>query len=89
MTERLERLLAEAIQNDRPVLVNPTEDELRTAAERLRLEGRLICTRCRKVINDADFVTKRIEFGPRLQAIAHLHAGCDASLVPGQEERPS
>lgn len=81
LTERLERLLAEAIRNERPVLVNPTEDEIRAAAERLRTEERLICTRCRKPITAADFVTKRIEFGPRLQAIAHLHPTCDEPLV--------
>lgn len=87
MTERLERLLAEALRNDRPVLVNPTEDELRTAAERLRLEGRLICTKCRKPITDEDFISRRIEFGPRLQAIAHMHPGCDEPLVLEPEEQ--
>lgn len=81
MTERLEQLLAEAIRSDRPVLVNPTEEEIRLAAERLRMEGRLICTRCRQPITEEKFVTRRIEFGPRLQAIAHLHTGCDQPLV--------
>jgi hypothetical protein len=89
LTERLERLLAEAIRSDRPVLVNPTEDEIRAAAERLRIEGRLICTKCRRQIKDADFVTKRIEFGPRLQAIAHMHTGCDEPLVPERGEEPA
>ncbi|MFZ5816642.1 MAG: hypothetical protein ACOY93_15335 [Bacillota bacterium] len=86
MAERLERLLTEAIRNDRPVLVNPTEDEIRAAADRLRSEGRLICTRCRKAIEEANFVTRRIEFGPRLQAIAHLHPGCSEGLVPDRAE---
>lgn len=89
MTERLERLLAEAIRTDRPVLVNPTEDEIRAAAERLRAEGRLICTKCRKPITDAEFVTKRIEFGPRLQAIAHMHSGCDEPLVLERDDEPA
>lgn len=84
MAERLERLLAEAIRSDRPVLVNPTEDEIRAAALRLQEEGRLICTNCRKPIREAEFVTRRIEFGPRLQAIAHMHPGCDVDLVEGQ-----
>jgi len=85
LTERLERILAEAIRTERPVLVNPTEDEIRAAALRLLQEGRLICTRCRKPIRDDQFVTRRIEFGPRLQAIAHLHTGCEEPLVPETE----
>lgn len=83
MSERLQRLLAEAITSDRPVLVNPSEDELRTAAERLRQEGRLICTACRKPIT-GEFQTKRIEFSPRLQAVAHLHPSCEDDLVMPQ-----
>lgn len=89
MAEGLERLLVEAIKSDRPVLLNPSEDEIRAAAERLRTEGRLICTRCRKPIKDADFVTRRIEFGPRLQAIAHMHAGCDQPLVVKPSDQPA
>lgn len=87
MAERLERLLAEAIRADRPVLVNPTEDEIRAAAERLRQEGRLTCTKCRRPITDAGFVTRRIEFGPRLQAIAHVHTECDEPLVLEPEKQ--
>ncbi len=87
MTERLERILAEAIRTDRPVLVNPTEDEIRAAALKLLQEGRLICTKCRKAIRDEGFVTRRIEFGPRLQAIAHLHTGCEEALIPSDQPK--
>lgn len=87
MSERIKQMLAEAIQTKRPVLVNPTEDEIRSAAESLRLEGRLLCTACRKPIAEEDFQTKRVNFGPRLQAVAHLHASCEASFTAAMEER--
>lgn len=81
MTDKMEQLLAEAIQAKRPVLVNPTEDEIRNAAEGLRQAGRLICTACRRPIADEDFRTRRIEFGPRLQAVAHLHVACEEEFT--------
>lgn len=91
MTERMERILAEAIQTRRPVLINPTEDEIRRKAEELRLEGRLICTGCRKPIHEESFETRRITFGPRLEAVAHLHLGCvdafAAAMVAQEEAR--
>lgn len=87
MTDDMERLLAEAIRTDRPVLIDPTEDEIHAAAERLRQEGRLTCTRCRKGIQDPDFVTRRISFGPRLQAVVHLHPGCDTPLKPPSPDK--
>lgn len=87
MTERIERLLAEAIETQRPVLVNPSEDEIRRAAEELRLAGRLICTSCRKPISDELFLTRRINFGRRLQAVAHLHATCATAFAAALDSR--
>ncbi|HEY8347327.1 MAG TPA: hypothetical protein VIL07_08640 [Symbiobacteriaceae bacterium] len=86
MSERLQRLLAEAIQNGRPMLLNPTEDEIRRKAEELRQEGKLICTSCKKPIREPDFRTRRIAFGPRLEGIAHLHPGCEAAFVASVEK---
>lgn len=83
MSEEMERLLVNAIEAERPVLIDPTEDELRAAAERLRMEGKLYCTRCRKPIQDSKFITRRISFGPRLQAVVNLHPECDDQNAPG------
>lgn len=77
MSEEMRRLLVEAAQTEQRVLIDPSEDELRAAAERLRAEGKLYCTRCRKLIQDDGFVTRRISFGPRLQAVVNLHPECD------------
>jgi hypothetical protein len=88
VTERMERMLAEAIQANRPVLVNPTEDEIHSKAEELRLEGKLICTACRKPIHEEDFRTRRITFGPRLEAVAHLHVACEADFAAAMEQEP-
>lgn len=85
MTDRMERILAEALQNKRPVLVNPTEDEIRAAAEELRVAGKLICTSCKKPIHEATFSTRRISFGPRLQAVAHLHPACELQYMVQSE----
>jgi hypothetical protein len=85
VSERLERMLAEALKDRRPVLVNPTEDDIRRKAEELREEGRLICTACRKPIQDEDFRTRRVSFGPRLEAIAHLHPDCEPHFDTGLE----
>ncbi len=87
MSEQMERILTEALQSKRPVLVNPTEDEIRRAAEGLRLEGRLICTACRKPIREEDFHSERISFGPRLQAIVHLHETCRRSFADALAQR--
>jgi len=84
----MERLLADAMRADRPVLIDPTEDELRAAADRLRQEGRLVCTRCRKGIHDEHFITRRIAFGPRLQAVVHLHPECDDGIVTRRAASP-
>ena len=81
MSEQLERILAEAIETKRPVLINPTEDEIRRAAEELQRSGKLICTACRKPIGPEGFVSRRIAFGPRLEAVAHLHAECEADFA--------
>jgi len=89
VSQRLERMLAEAIQTKRPVLVNPTEDELRRKAEELRLEGKLLCTYCRKPIQEPEFRTRRISFGPRLEGIAHLHVACEAPFSAAMEEAQS
>jgi len=87
LSDEMERLLADALRSDRPVLIDPSEDELRAAAERLRQEGKLTCTRCRKAILEEGFITRRINFGPRLQVVVHLHPGCDdGSLTDPQEE---
>jgi hypothetical protein len=75
MSDEMKRLLSEALQSQR-VLVNPTEDELRHKAEELREKGELKCTACRKPIYDELFETRRVTFGPRIEAIAHLHMGC-------------
>jgi hypothetical protein len=83
----MERILAAAIASQRPVLVNPTSDELRQKAEELRLQGRLICTFCRKPIQEPEFHTRRIAFGPRLEAVAHLHHGCQVDFAAAMEER--
>jgi len=85
--EQMEQMLAEAIKSKRPVLVNPTDDEIRRAAEDLRLEGRLICTACRKPIREESFRTQRIAFSPRLQAVAHLHEACEDGFNTAMEER--
>lgn len=85
MSNRIERMLAEAIQTKRPVLVNPTEDEIRRKAEELRLEGKLYCTHCRKPIHEEDFRTRRISFGPRLEAVAHLHVECAQEFAAAME----
>jgi hypothetical protein len=82
----MERLLADALKADRPVLVDPSEDELRAAAERLRREGRLTCKRCGKPIEEEGFVTHRVNFGPRLQVVVHLHPGCDDGSLFRQGE---
>lgn len=87
VTERMKEILAEAIQTRRPVLINPTEDEIRLKAEELREQGRLICTNCRRPIHDEDFRTRRIAFGPRLEAIAHLHLGCETEFADALAER--
>ncbi|MBP2016820.1 hypothetical protein J2Z79_000193 [Symbiobacterium terraclitae] len=86
MSDEMERLLADALKADRPVLVDPSEDELRAAAERLRREGRLTCKRCGKPIEEEGFVTHRVNFGPRLQVVVHLHAGCDDGSLFRQGE---
>lgn len=85
--EKMEQMLAEAIQTKRPVLVNPTDDEIRRAAEGLRQEGRLICTACRKPIREENFRTQRISFSPRLQAVAHLHTDCEKEFSAAMDER--
>lgn len=77
MNEEIRRALSDADQGAQRVLIEPTEDELRAAADRLRREGKLYCTRCRKPIRDERFVTRRISFGPRLQAAVNLHPECD------------
>ncbi|HLN64685.1 MAG TPA: hypothetical protein VK464_24445 [Symbiobacteriaceae bacterium] len=87
MTDRMERILAEAIAAQRPVLVNPTEDEIRLKAEELRQAGKLTCTFCRRPILEESFRTRRISFGPRLQAVAHLHCDCEEPFAAGVEER--
>jgi Na+-translocating ferredoxin:NAD+ oxidoreductase RNF subunit RnfB len=80
VTERIEEILAAAIQTERPVLVNPTEDEIRLKAEELRMAGKLMCTGCRKPIQEPQFRTRRIAFGPRLEAVAHLHVACESAF---------
>lgn len=87
MSQRMERILAEALASQRPVLVNPTEDEIRLKAEEMRETGRLICTFCRKPIASSVFSTRRIAFGPRLQAVAHLHEGCEEPFEAGMAGR--
>lgn len=86
MSDRLQRILGEAIQSRRPVLIDPTDEQIREAAEALRQEGRLICTGCRQPITDDEFRSQRVSFGPRLQAVAHLHVGCEADLTNMQSE---
>lgn len=66
----------EALQAKRPVLVNPTDDEIHAAAEELQQQGKLICTACRTAISETVFESQRVTFSPRLQAVAHLHIGC-------------
>lgn len=87
MSEQMERILAEAIQSKRPVLVNPTEDQIRLAAEELRRDGRLICTACRKPIREESFRSQRISFSSRLQAVAHLHEACEAAFNTAMAQR--
>lgn len=87
MSEQMERMLAEAIRDKRPVLINPTEDEIRRKAEELRLEGRLICTSCRKPIFEESFRTRRITFGPRLEALAHLHEACEPAFQQAMDDK--
>ncbi|MGE5676349.1 MAG: hypothetical protein ACM3XM_21100 [Mycobacterium leprae] len=86
MPERLKEILAAAVQSQRPVLVNPTEDEIQKTAERLRLERKLICTACHKPILEPDFHSRRVSLGPRLVAIAHLHPDCDTNPVEVADE---
>jgi hypothetical protein len=86
VTERMERILVEALQGPRPVLVNPTEDDLRKKAEELRHAGKLTCTYCRKPVHDPAFVTQRLQFGPRLQAVAHLHPDCAGPFTVAMAE---
>ena len=87
VSEEMKQILAAALASQRPVLVNPTEDELRRKADELRLEGRLICTYCRKPIAEGDFHTRRIAFGPRIEAVAHLHLVCGPAFTAAMEER--
>lgn len=77
MNEQERRLLAQAVASERPVLVNPTDEELRAAAEALRLEGRLVCSQCHQPIREPEFRSQRLELGPQLQAVAHTHLSCD------------
>lgn len=85
--EQVERMVAEAASNRGRVLINPTSDEIRGRAEELRLEGKLFCTFCRKAIADEAFSTRRISFGPRLQAVAHLHQACEPAFEAAMEQR--
>jgi hypothetical protein len=85
--EQVERMLAEAAANRGRVLINPTPDEIRQKADELRLQGRLFCTFCRRPIADEAFATRRINFGSRLQAVAHLHQTCEAEFAAAMEER--
>jgi len=80
MNERLGRILADAIQTGRPILVNPTEEEIRLAAERLRGEGKLMCTVCRQPIQEETFRTQRVSFGSQMDAVAHVHERCLAEM---------
>ncbi|HLO03517.1 MAG TPA: hypothetical protein VK191_10435 [Symbiobacteriaceae bacterium] len=77
MNEQERRLLAQAVASERPVLVNPTDEELRAAAEALRLEGRLVCSHCHEPIREPEFRSQRVELGPKLQAVAHTHLSCE------------
>jgi hypothetical protein len=81
MTEQMRRLLAEAVASDRPVLVNPTDEEIRAAAEALRQQGRLICTNCRRPILESEFRSQRLQLGPQVQAVAHTHLCCEGSTL--------
>jgi hypothetical protein len=74
-------MLAEAMQAKRPVLVNPTEDQLRQTAEELRCTGKLTCTACRKPITEETYLTRRITLGKGLEAVAHLHELCEAGFT--------
>jgi len=76
VTDDMERVLMEALQAKRPVLINPTDDEIHAAADGLRLQGKLICTACRQTINEIEFESERVSFSPKLQAVAHLHTEC-------------
>lgn len=87
MSEEIKQILAAAIASDRPVLINPTEDELRKKADELRLEGRLICTYCRRPIEEESFESRRIAFGPRIEAVAHLHLACGPAFASAMAER--
>jgi hypothetical protein len=85
--ERMERILAQALAAQRPVLVNPTEDEIRRKAEEMRQAGKLVCTFCRRPIAEEPFATRRISFGSRLQAVAHVHVACEGSFESAMVER--
>lgn len=87
MTDEMGRMLAEAAASRERVLIDPTADEIRRKAESLRLEGKLACTFCRKPIGDEPFETRRIVFGTRLEAVAHLHAACGPAFAAALEER--
>ena len=77
MSDEVKRLTVNTAQAEQRILIDPSEDELRAAAERLRREGKLYCTRCRRQIQDDRFITRRVSFGPRLQAVVNLHPECD------------
>jgi hypothetical protein len=77
VNEQVRRLLEEAVARERPVLVNPTDEEIRSAAETLRLQGKLICSSCHEPIRETEFRSQRLDLGPQLQAVAHTHLGCD------------
>ena len=85
----MKRLLVDAAQTEQRVLIDPSEDELRAAAERLRAEGKLYCTRCRKLVQDDRFITRRISFGPRLQAVVNLHPECDDHEDEDHRRKPA
>lgn len=87
-SERLERMLAEALQAKRPVLVNPTEEELRRTAEQLRSSGNLTCTACRSPITEEIYFTRRISLGKGLEALAHLHPACAETFTAAMEQPP-
>lgn len=87
VSDEVKRLLGDTVQAGQRILIDPSEDELRAAAERLRKEGKLYCTRCRKQIQDDRFITRRISFGPRLQAVVNLHPECDDQESAQPRER--
>jgi hypothetical protein len=79
MNEQVRRLLEEAVAQERPVLVNPTDAEVRSAAESLRLQGKLICSQCHQPIREPEFRSQRLDLGPQLQAVAHTHLNCEGT----------